>query len=197
MYLFRKTKKYNKLEKWVTTIGLVFLMGFHIPQVYAEESLVLPENWSSDWTLPFANEQLVESTPTIVIGEVSDKPAKYTKYVVASAYSSDVHQTDASPFRPAMSMDFREEIAKNGVVNCVAHNDLRLGTKVRFPEMHGNVVYTVCDRMNTRYSGAGRVDFYFYAFDKDGKIDSKESLNMARANAKVFGLKRRVKMEIL
>ena len=96
-----------------------------------------------------------------------------------------------------MAMDFREEVAKKGEVNCIAHNDLRLNTEVKFPELFGDKVFTVCDRMNARYTGKNRVDFYFYVVGPDGKIDSKESLNAARANAKIFGLKRSVKMEIL
>ncbi len=190
--LKKRNVKYT--QKWVLTVVIGALLSFHISEVFAQKDpYSVPESWPSDWVAPFANETKVE-VPAPVIPE---RKVKSTKVVAATAYSSDVRQTDAHPFRPAMAMDFREVVAQKGEVNCIAHNDLRLGTEVRFPELFGNKVYTVCDRMNVRYTGHNRVDFYFYVVGADGKIDSRESLNAARSNAKIFGLKRSVKMEIL
>lgn len=193
MYFFTKKGYKKHLQKGILTMMVFALLSFHIPQVSAgNDPYSVPKNWPEEWVAPFENEQLVVALVPKVEREV-----RFTKKVTATAYSSDVHQTDSTPFGPAMAMDFRDEVAKNGFVNCIAHNDLRLGTEVRFPDMFGDTVYTVCDRMNARYTGTGRIDFYFYVIGQDGKIDSKESLNAARANAKAFGIKRAVKMEIL
>lgn len=195
--LFRNTKIQKRFEKVVTTIILVSLFStMHAPQVQAIGEYSVPDDWPAEWVAPFADEIEVSQVQPPKYPTIEDKEPRFIKFVAATAYSSDVHQTDAQPFRPAMAMDFRDEVAKKGGVYCIAHNDLRLGTKVRFPELFGDMVYTVCDRMNTRYSGQNRVDFYFYVIGTDGKIDSKDSLTLARTNAKSFGLKRKVKMEV-
>ncbi len=193
MYFFIKKGNKKHSQKALLTLMVFALLSFQIPQVSAgSEPYSVPKNWPNEWVTPFADEQLV-----VAVVPKIERKVRLTKKVTATAYSSDVHQTDSTPFGPAMAMDFREVVAKDGFVNCIAHNDLRLGTEVRFPDMFGDAVYTVCDRMNARYTGTGRIDFYFYVIGEDGKIDSKESLNAARANAKAFGIKRGVKMEIL
>ncbi len=189
MYFFTKKGYKKHVQKGILTAMVFSLLSFHIPAVSAGS---VPSSAVEIGATPVANEQIV----TVEAPKVERK-IRFTKKVTATAYSSDVHQTDSTPFGPAMAMDFRDVVAKNGFVNCIAHNDLRLGTEVRFPDMFGDTVYTVCDRMNARYTGTGRIDFYFYVIGQDGKIDSKESLNAARANAKAFGIKRGVKMEIL
>lgn len=174
---------------------VVGLLSFHVSEAYAgEDPYALPENWPSDWVAPFSDEKETVVPPVRVIVE---RHVRSTRRVTATAYSSDVRQTDAQPFRPAMAMDFRDVVAEHGAVHCIAHNDLRLGTEVRFPEMFGETVYTVCDRMNARYTGTGRIDFYFYVIGEDGKIDSSTSLTAARTNARAFGVKRGITMEVL
>lgn len=138
----------------------------------------------------------VNETP-VTMPEVEVLPAKATWFVTATAYSSDIWQNDATPFLPANGVDYRKVFETEGAVNCIAFNDLRLGAKVRFPDLHGDKIFTVCDRTNAKYTGTKRADFYFYSVDDKGRIDSKTALDMARANAKVFGVKRKLKMEIV
>lgn len=112
---------------------------------------------------------------------VSDErePAR-TKSVVATAYSSEAAQTDNTPCLPAMgSFDLCKNFADNGVEDTIAANFLPLGTKVRFPEMFGDRIFTVRDRMNAKYNGQSRIDFWMN--EKDDAIH--------------FGVKR-MKMEI-
>jgi len=185
-----------KLQKGLMTALILSVLVFNVPQAHsANEPSMVPENWPKEWVVPFANEQ--ETVVAQVAEPVVERTVRSTRRVTATAYSSDIRQTDASPFRPAMAMDFRDVVAEKGSVNCIAHNDLRLGTEVRFPDLHGDKVFTVCDRMNARYTGTGRIDFYFYVVGQDGRIDSPESLNAARANARAFGIKRSVVMEVL
>jgi len=197
MDFFTKKGQKKHFQKGILTLMVFALLSFHIPQVNAEKDpYSVPENWPDHWVAPFADEEIV-ATVEIASEPVVERTVRSSRRVTATAYSSDVRQTDASPFRPAMAMDFRDVVAEEGAVYCIAHNDLRLGTEVRFPELHGDTVYTVCDRMNARYTGTGRVDFYFYVVGEDGRIDSTESLNAARANARAFGLHRGVLMEVL
>lgn len=79
-------------------------------------------------------------------------PAIKTKTVVVTAYTSEVAQTDDSPFITAWGTHVRDGI--------IATNDLPRGTRVRFPELYGSKVFTVEDRMNKRYTGTGRVDIW-------------------------------------
>jgi len=64
--------------------------------------------------------------------------------VVVTAYSSTPDQTDDTPFITASG-----KCVKDGII---ANNMLPFGTKVRIPELYGNKVFTVEDRMNKKKS---------------------------------------------
>ena len=74
-----------------------------------------------------------------------------TYLVRATAYSSTVDQTDDSPFITASNTYVRDGI--------VAANFLPFKTKIMIPELFGNKVFTVEDRMHRRFSD--RVDIWF------------------------------------
>ena len=59
--------------------------------------------------------------------------------VKITAYSSEIGQTDSTPFITASGKD-----VKDGVI---ANNMLPFGTKIRIPALYGNKVFTVEDRM--------------------------------------------------
>lgn len=102
----------------------------------------------------------------------ANKPATKTIWVVATAYSSDVGQTDDTPCIPANGYDLCEHYEKFGYGNTIAANFLPLETHVRLPEMFGDKVFVVRDRMNSRY-GYGRIDVWM----------------PTKAEAKTFGVK--------
>jgi len=108
-----------------------------------------------------------------------DREPTKTITVVSTAFNSLEGQTDDSPCIPAMSSfnlcDFYEE---HGYGNSVAANFLPLGTQVQFPDLYGDKIFVVRDRMNKRY-GQGRVDIWLPTY----------------AEAKTFGVKR-LKMNI-
>ena len=68
-----------------------------------------------------------------------------------TAYSSTEGQTDDTPFIMASG--------KHVYDGAVAANFLPLGTKVRFPDLFGEKVFTVEDRMNSRFQD--RMDIWF------------------------------------
>lgn len=74
---------------------------------------------------------------------LSEKVAKTAKSIFLTAYSSDPEQTDDTPFITASGSTVRDGI--------VATNLLPFGTKVMFPELFGNKVFTVEDRMAARF----------------------------------------------
>jgi 3D (Asp-Asp-Asp) domain-containing protein len=74
--------------------------------------------------------------------EVPKEPqytVKTTKKILVTAYSSTPDQTDNTPYLTANG-----SFVKEGVLAC---NFLAFGTKVRLPEIYGDKVFVVADRM--------------------------------------------------
>lgn len=105
-------------------------------------------------TLLIGSILLVQAYPAPALAFVNkiQTPARFENGemipVTASAYSSTVEQTDASPFITASGSTVRHGI--------VAANFLPLHTKIRI----GSEVYTVEDRMNERYNNTHRIDIW-------------------------------------
>lgn len=75
--------------------------------------------------------------------------------VVITAYSSTIDQTDLDPFVTAAGT-----IVRDGVV---ANNMYPFGTKIRIPEIYGDKVFVVEDRMN-RKKGYYHIDIWFASY---------------------------------
>ncbi len=84
--------------------------------------------------------------------------------VIATAYSSTVDQTDDTPCITANGFD----LCVNNKEEIIAINGLKFGTKVRIPDLYGDRVFTVADRMNARYGG-NRIDIWMT--NRDRAID--------------------------
>lgn len=88
---------------------------------------------------------------------------------VITAYTSTPDQTDDSPFIAASG--------KRVYDGMIAVNGLPFGTKIKIPELYGDKIFTVHDRMNKRYfchSTRCRLDIW---------------LDTSKAEAKKFGVK--------
>lgn len=72
-----------------------------------------------------------------------------------TAYNSLPEQTDATPCITANGFD----LCKHWTEDTIAANFLKFGTKVRIPELFGDRIFVVRDRMNQRFSD--RVDVWF------------------------------------
>lgn len=79
---------------------------------------------------------------------------KWSRHLVVTAYNSESGQTDNSPCITANNFN----VCENGVEDTVAANFLPFGAKVKIPELFGNRVFVVRDRMNRRFSN--RVDVW-------------------------------------
>lgn len=158
---------YLSLKK-LQTIALSLAFITLVPQATQAQSLLagIPLMATMTTTPGGANTVMVNSEPSAPAAktdfpEAAQRPARRTLTVVATAYSSDPAQTDSTPCIPAMSsFDLCANFAKTGVEDTIAANDLSLGTKVRFPELFGDKVFTVRDRMNSKYTGKSRIDFW-------------------------------------
>ena len=102
-------------------------------------------------------EDVVEPTPTpITVNTETVKTAPKTNsiathIVMASAYSSTPDQTDSTPFITAWGTQVRDGI--------IAANFLPFGTMVKMPELYGDKIFVVEDRMNKRYTY--KIDVWF------------------------------------
>lgn len=83
--------------------------------------------------------------------KIADKFGQKTFHVPSTAYSSTKDQTDNTPFITAMGTHVRDGV--------VAANFLPLGTIFKIPEIFGDKVFVVEDRMNKRYPY--RIDLWF------------------------------------
>ncbi len=91
-----------------------------------------------------------------------------------TAYNSEVGQTDDSPCITANGFN----VCTHGIEDTVAANFLPFGTKVRIPDLFGDRIFVVRDRMNKRYSD--RVDIWM----------------LKRSDAMQFGV-RRTRIEVV
>lgn len=140
----------------------------------------------------FAVAAVNEAAPPAEFPLVGDRTPHYTMTAIATAYSSDPWQTDATPCIPAMgSFNLCEQYEQHGLENTIAANFLPLGTRVRFPELFGEKEFVVRDRMNAKYNGTSRIDFWVGSETPK----NQEIVLAAKQKAIAFGVKR-VTMEV-
>lgn len=92
------------------------------------------------------------------------------RWVITTGYSSTPDQTDSTPFITASGSRVRD-----GIVAC---NFLKFGTRVRFPDIYGDKIFVVEDRMARKNSH--KIDIWF----------------ASRGEAKQFGIKQ-LQVEVL
>lgn len=88
-----------------------------------------------------------------------------------TAYTSEVAQCDASPCITASGFN----VCAHGEEDVVAANFLPMGTKIRIPELFGDRVFTVQDRMNRRFPS--HVDVWMK--------DKRQAINFGTKPAKI------------
>ncbi|MCK5412800.1 MAG: 3D domain-containing protein [Candidatus Pacebacteria bacterium] len=81
--------------------------------------------------------------------ESIESSTKQRKLVLVTAYSSTIDQTDSTPFITANGTHVYD--------GTIAANFLKFGTKVKFPSLYGDKIFTVEDRMKSDY----KVDIWF------------------------------------
>lgn len=101
----------------------------------------------------------------------SDLQLKTTGNYTITAYTSEAAQCDSSPCITANGFN----VCEHAVEDTVAANFLPLGSKVRIPDLFGDRVFVVRDRMNKRYQN--RLDVWM--------IEKTEAINFGVKVAKV------------
>lgn len=119
----------------------------------------LPESRESFSLEDLDNLATVEGNSLLPIADFAinspeSRPSQEIK-VVVTAYSSTPWETDGNPFITAAGTQVREGI--------VANNLLAFGTKVRIPEIFGDKVFIVEDRMSWK-KGNYHIDIWFPSY---------------------------------
>ncbi len=141
---FKKIK--NKRQYLLIAIALATLVGAYFVDMNAsaEDYINLARNSAN---LPIIGQNtllpLAETPPAIVSQKIK---------VMVTGYSSTVEQTDDTPFTTASNKTVRDGI--------IANNLLRFGDMVRLPDLFGDKVFVVEDRMHRR-KGFYHVDIWF------------------------------------
>lgn len=87
------------------------------------------------------------------------KEVKLSGHYTITAYNSKAAQTDDSPCITANGFN----VCKNGVEDTIAANFLPFGAKVRIPDLFGDRVFVVRDRMHPRHKN--RLDIWMINYE--------------------------------
>lgn len=153
-------KFYLKLVKYLD-IALVFILAFDyllypLPTIAKNvaENNYIDEKHSmlvkiADAAEEGLNDIVKDKEPTVKnhLPVNKEKDIKRSGYYKLTAYNSEAAQTDASPCTTANGFN----VCEYGVEDTVAANFLPFGAKVRVPDLFGDRVFIVRDRMNPRF----------------------------------------------
>lgn len=145
---------FKTAKKLVLTLVFVFIFDFFLFPVPVFASGYQENNLASAG-FPEANN--VEINTNIIINTLpvnEEIKAVKTNYYEITAYNSDVSQTDGSPCTTANGFN----VCQYGIEDTIAANFLPFGAKVKIPDLFGNKIFVVRDRMNSRYNS--RIDIW-------------------------------------
>ena len=140
----------NRVKKALTSlimVGILATGGSEMIFPQTGEANFLVENFNQIGETTTGQENtILQANPTA--------PVATTKRIkmAITAYSSTVGQTDSTPFITASNSTVRDGI--------VANNLLPFGTRIRVPELYGDKVFVVEDRMNKK-KGNYHLDIWF------------------------------------
>lgn len=136
-------------------IAILAIGGLEIILPKTSEADFLLDNYAYLTNLATTQDNTILSKSNLVESYQVKKKVK----MVITAYSSTPDQTDSTPFITASG-----NTVKDGIV---ANNLLPFGTKVRIPELYGDEIFVVQDRMNQR-KGIYHLDIWF-----DNQLEAK------------------------
>lgn len=143
-------------------IGAGFLFGLLPLLGLPNQSIFSPQNDNHLFGSALPSLTTIQQNSLTPISNPSIPKLKTIKRmnVLATAYSSSPAQTDDEPFITAAGTFVRDGI--------VANNYLPMGTKIRIPQLFGEKIFVIEDRMHWR-KGNDHIDIWFpeYSQAKD------------------------------
>ncbi len=143
----------------VIIIACVFQFALFFAPALADQAVNKANTKTSDDDIIITNDSLVkESRMGTEAAKLASPVTEYkvirTSQHTMTAYNSEVGQTDDSPCITANGYN----VCKSGVEDTIAANFLKFGTKVKIPELYGDRIFVVRDRMNKKHPD--RVDIW-------------------------------------
>jgi len=141
----------NKRDYYIKTkkiLAILTATGFFITcfgLVLAK--IIQPEiNKDASFSLNLSELIVIQENSLLAVSDLSQPADSFKKIKgVVTGYSSTPEQTDSTPFITASG-----KLVKEGIV---ANNMLPFGTKIRIPEVYGDKVFVVEDRMHWQKNG--------------------------------------------
>lgn len=133
----------------VSALVFVMVIGTYVffPSV-ANADVMVGENSSDRAVISLRIEAMQNQTKDFGSFPIAkNAQARKTYDIPLTAYTSDPAQTDDTPCIVASGLD----VCERNTEDIVAANFLPLGTRVRIPELYGDQIFYVQDRMNERY----------------------------------------------
>lgn len=125
------------MRNFFLTLLLILSFNFYQPVISPTTAQIEPVVLEN---VNYLNHQAVVKTPKF----------KKEYWVTITAYSSDPEETDDTPYITASGKWVEDGVA--------ASNFLPLGTKIKIPELFGDKIFTINDRMNNRFND--RIDIW-------------------------------------
>jgi 3D (Asp-Asp-Asp) domain-containing protein len=133
----------------IITVLVVLALNMPVQEIAAASNVPNVKTLFNNATEKDENSLLITSGDSVL--GINILPAPKILKVILTAYSSTVDQTDSTPFITASGAHVRD--------GTVAANFLAFGTKVKIPEIFGDKVFTVEDRMAKKHDG--KMDIWF------------------------------------
>lgn len=143
---YKKFKKLlnNALIKIIAIYLIIVIINLHLPQYSLASALDMSNNVEDQTSLLTENFNYNVRLPII-----PDKQPTNVVKLWLTAYNSHISQTDGNPCNTA----FNFNLCEHNEEDVVATNYLYLsyGAKIKIPELFGDKVFTVVDRMNPKF----------------------------------------------
>lgn len=137
----------------LTFLTLIVILMFSL--IFLLEKKVMAEGVSALTEKELSGLPILEETSFLTLNLppcYDDSDVKRKIKVIVTAYSSSVWETQGDPFITASGSRVREGI--------IANNLLPFKTEIRLPEISGDKIFVVEDRMNSK-KGYYHVDIWF------------------------------------
>lgn len=157
----KKIISLKQAKKMVILLVLVFLFDVLLfPMPVLANDLVENSGFNIEMEETNLSQENSLNKENIALSEPNRLPendswqVKWSGSYTMTAYNSEVGQCDNSPCITANGFN----VCDHGIEDTIAANFLPFGAKVRIPELYGDQVFIVRDKMNKRYTD--RVDIW-------------------------------------
>ena len=143
------------------SLVLIIFTGItgNLPALYPKAQEISPEELPSEFLT-------IEENSLLPVSPLPEAKVVKQIKVVVTAYSSTLWETDGDPFVTAAGTRVREGI--------IANNLLPFGTKIRLPELYGERIFVVEDRMSWK-KGNYHFDIWFSSYGEALNFGAKRT----------------------